>query len=241
MQTQYDSQRIKMELLEDAKVLQTLAEEFEKVDNEAIEGFQVIRPFPPQFTDGVSPLLPPNFFKSTSKCGVTFIAFYEDVDKPFYELTEDPAGNCQVGIGHWLHKGPCNADDRARWGKGLTKEQALEQLAEDIITAEEIVKKSVTVKLTQAQFDALVSLAFNLGEVPADVLTAVNAGDFETAGSLMEKYVYGNDDKYYPGLEKRRKGEHNLLENGLYGNEFCDKSFPKPWDNAKRKYEKSPH
>jgi GH24 family phage-related lysozyme (muramidase) len=55
-------------------------------------------------------------------------------------------------------------------------------------------KKAITgVKLTQAQFDALVSLAYNLGNIPEDVADAVNAGNFEEAGTLMQKYIHGSD------------------------------------------------
>jgi GH24 family phage-related lysozyme (muramidase) len=76
----------------------------------------------------------------------------------------------------------------------MTKDKALELLQQDAQKAEEIVKKAITgVKLTQAQFDALVSLAYNLGNIPEDVADAVNAGNFEEAGTLMQKYIHGSD------------------------------------------------
>jgi GH24 family phage-related lysozyme (muramidase) len=224
LRTQHEANDIGMELKADSERLIALAELFEKVDNEAVEGFEYRPSLPPFGLRGYLKL-PVNWAMTTSKCGIGFIAVHEDVDKPFYPLGPDPAGNCQVGIGHWLHRGPCDDNDRARWGSGLSKEKAQALLAEDVKKAELIVKNSVTVKLTQAQFDALVSLAYNLGKIPEDVLVAVNAGDFEKAGELMQQYVYGNDGVQYGGLITRRADERNLMETGLYGNEFCDFKF----------------
>jgi GH24 family phage-related lysozyme (muramidase) len=221
IRTQHEALSIGMEMKADSERLIALAELFEKADQEAVDGFSIPHVIPPSVMGEIGAIAI-NAIKTTSQCGIAFIAFHEDIDKPFYPLMEDPAGNCQVGIGHWLHKGPCTAADRANWGKGLTKEDAQKLLAEDVKKAEDIVKGCVKVALTQAQFDALVSLAYNLGRIPDDVLAAVNAGDFEKAGELMEKYVYGNDGVYYQGLAKRRADEHNLMENGMYGNESCD-------------------
>jgi GH24 family phage-related lysozyme (muramidase) len=216
---QHEANGIRNGMQEDAEKILILAENFKRVDEQTIAEFVLPPPPPLDFTDFKH--IGPNDFKITSQCGISFIAFHEDVTKDFYGLILDPAGNCQVGIGHLVRKGPCLAEDRAKWGDGLTREKALELLAEDVKVAEEIVKKAVTVGLTQAQFDALVSLAFNLGEIKEDVLDAVNAKDFEKAGELMQAYIEGTDGKVYGGLIKRRDHERDLMLTGMYGNE-CD-------------------
>jgi hypothetical protein len=108
----------------DSGRLTALAELFGKADHSAIEGFRKTIP-PPPF--GLGQILPQstNPLMRTSRCGVMFIAFHKDVDLPFYLRGADCAGNRRVGTGHYLHPGVCNDDDRAQWGDGLTKDQAL--------------------------------------------------------------------------------------------------------------------
>lgn len=78
-----------------------------------------------------------------------------------------------IGVGH---------TGGVKQGDTCTQEQALEWLRADAETAERCVNNSVRVALTQNQFDALVSLIFNIG-----------AGNFRNS-TLLKKLNEGDDD-----------------------------------------------
>ena len=75
---------------------------------------------------------------------------------------------------------------------------------------------SVTVYLTQAQFDALVSYVFNTGplEGSPQLLQNLNNGDYEGAAAEMD--INTSDGIYMQGLENRRIEERNIFINGIY-------------------------
>lgn len=86
--------------------------------------------------------------------------------------------------------------------------QADEWMHQDIGGAVIDIIQNVKVKLTQAQFDALVSLVFNCG---ADPLThtlghKLNAGDYVGAAAEFKKWDH-QAGKELDGLEKRRVAE----------------------------------
>ena len=80
------------------------------------------------------------------------------------------------------HTGP-----DVHYGQVVTETQALAWLASDVGWAESAVNDAVKVPLAQPQFDALVSLVFNLGpgrvmnEKDSTLLRLLNAGDYGTA------------------------------------------------------------
>ncbi len=80
------------------------------------------------------------------------------------------SGQRVVGYGHRL------SDDRAA---SLTKDEAGALLREDLAPFEDMVNDNVHAPLTQSQFDALCSLAFNIGPkafLSSDTLRALNNG-----------------------------------------------------------------
>lgn len=94
----------------------------------------------------------------TSKRGLAFVAREEGLVLHPYN---DSEGHATIGVGHLLHRGPVTAADRARWAH-FTRAQALGLLERDIAVAERAVRQ-VRVKLNRNEFDALVSLTFNIG------------------------------------------------------------------------------
>jgi lysozyme len=97
--------------------------------------------------------------------GLHLIASFEGFVPTCYD---DSAGNCTIGYGHLVHYGPTTVADRVKWGK-LTVAKALELLNADAATAQAAVTSAIKVRLgiipsrQQARYDALVSLAFNIG------------------------------------------------------------------------------
>lgn len=123
---------------------------------------------------------------------------------------QDQAGKWTIGYGHLI--GPFESFPGA-----ITEEKALSLLVRDLDTAESAVNALVTVPITQEQYDALVSLAFNIGAGAfrtSSVLRRLNAGD--TAGAaaafaLWNKVNIGGRLVASAGLSTRRASEAALF------------------------------
>jgi GH24 family phage-related lysozyme (muramidase) len=142
--------------------------------------------------------------------GAKLIAEFEGLRQKLYN---DPAGHCTIGIGHLVHRGPCNGREPARFKRGLTPAQAFALMQRDAQRFANAVN-GLRIPLNQNQFDALVSFTYNLGpgwtgwnnnlrrllrarrfrEVPRELMTWVHAG-----GRVVQ------------GLVRRRKAEGRLF------------------------------
>jgi lysozyme len=74
----------------------------------------------------------------------------------------DGSNTTTIGFGHRLHPGLVTEADREKFKNGITETAANDFLREDLRMAERRVHDHVAVPLTQHQFDALISFAFNL-------------------------------------------------------------------------------
>lgn len=117
---------------------------------------------------------------------------------------------------------PATADERRRgiWTKGYghtkgVKEgdtcslaEADELLHQDVINAVMVVRKLVHVLLSQEQFDALVSLVFNVGPEPLEKTLGrkLNAGNYEGAAAEFTRWDHQNG-VWVRGLDVRRDEE----------------------------------
>ena len=121
-------------------------------------------------------------FEGSVKIGDKHVIYDDKTGRPLNSDKELPAG-ATIGYGHLI-----KSDEDFK--HGITERQATEILRSDISTAEHAIKDNITVPLSQNQYDALVSLAYNIG-----------AKNF--ANSTVVKYV--NDSNYhntkYPTLE----------------------------------------
>lgn len=99
-------------------------------------------------------------------------------------------------------------------GTVITKEVADKLFLRDIAYFENVVNEIITAKLTQNQFDALVSFVYNIGEtnfISGTVDDRINAGDWNGAFAKWAQYVNSGGVKL-PGLENRRKAEIALAK-----------------------------
>ena len=97
-----------------------------------------------------------------------------------------------------------------------TPAECEERLLEDATYAGRGVARGVKVKLTQGQYDALVSFVFNVGETQfyrSTLLRKINAGDCRGAGAEFDRWVYAKG-KRLNGLVSRRADERRALEEG---------------------------
>lgn len=117
-------------------------------------------------------------------------------------------GNCTWGIGFYAHKGVCTPEELAR---KVTASSVEIEYVKRVAEAERRVKVKVKARLTQEQFDALVSFTYNTSNIANDrVYQALNDNDFEGAArkiSEANKVKVNGAWKLAPGLIKRREEE----------------------------------
>lgn len=98
-------------------------------------------------------------------------------------------------------------------GDTITREQADELLRREVAETETAVAGLVKVPLTQTQFDALVSFAFNVGIgalTRSTLLRLLNAGDYGGAADQLLRWNK-NDGSVMEGLARRRQRERAMF------------------------------
>ena len=103
-------------------------------------------------------------------------------------------------------------------GQKATLQECEQRLQEDTTYAGKAVGRYVQRKLTQQQYDTLVSFVFNVGETQfyrSTLLRKINAGDCWGAGAEFDRWVYAKG-KRLKGLVSRRADERKQWEEGCY-------------------------
>ena len=166
---------------------------------------------------------------SISPRGKEFIRRLEKLRLNTYD--SDGAHVVTIGYGHEVQPGE-------HFPAALSVPAANQLFDKDINVAEAAVRKHVTVPLTQSQFDALVSVAFDKGETgfrKSELLREVNAKDFSAAADAlltMTTVIYRDPKTHQPirdpqtgriqthsarGLANRREKERAIFVDAAYG------------------------
>lgn len=148
--------------------------------------------------------------RTLSANGAALIAGHEGKVNHLYD---DPAGHCTIGIGHLVHRGNCNGSEPAEFRRGLSDQEVYDLFIADAGRFIDAVNDLITVPLSQNQFDALVSFAFNVGIGALDGSTLrqkLNRGDYAGAVQEFGKWVKA-DGRTLPGLVRRREDEARLF------------------------------
>lgn len=144
-----------------------------------------------------------------SENGAEFIASWEGfVDHPYKPLPSETYWTW--GYGHYGQDVPT---PDGRGGPKIARAQALKVLAQDAGVAEAAVRSGVEVRLTQNQFDALVSFVFNVGTgaFAGSTLRAVlNAGRYAAVPGELMRWVNAGGHPVQ-GLVNRRRAEADLF------------------------------
>jgi lysozyme len=134
----------------------------------------------------------------TSANGLDFIRREEGVRLTAYR---DAVGVWTIGVGHTLDVKP---------GRVITMQECDELLRKDLEHFEQVVDRCIkNPQVTQGQFDAMVSLCFNIGAVAFASSTLVkrfNLGDVPGAGSEFARWVKAGG-VFNDALAKRRGRE----------------------------------
>lgn len=136
-----------------------------------------------------------------SRAGLELITGFEKLRLTAYL---DAVGVWTIGFGHTRS---------AVSGMQISEARAWDLLSQDVEDAEYAVQRLVRVPLTQYQFDALVSFAFNIGGgafKSSTMLRLINErADPMRIGAEFKRWVYGNGKKL-GGLEVRRAAERRM-------------------------------
>ena len=138
--------------------------------------------------------------------GINLIKRFEGFEPKIYL---DAAGLPTIGYGHLLLPGE---DEMFRNGISEAAGEAL--LIKDVLLAEQAVCRLIKVPLTDGQFDALVSFAFNLGYGALQRSTLrrkVNLEEHEEVPDQFLRWVWAGGRKLR-GLIRRRKREAILYQ-----------------------------
>jgi GH24 family phage-related lysozyme (muramidase) len=142
--------------------------------------------------------------------GYAALRFNEGVVMHYYN--DAPInGNCTWGVGTLAHLGPCT---RAELQRAVLPEQVNAVLTERVHDAERLVRATVTEhRLTQAQFDAAVSFAYNsTNRNTREALDPANQRDMEGVAQhmLLNVMVTPRDRQGRPiGSPRRSQGLAN--------------------------------
>lgn len=99
-----------------------------------------------------------------------------------------------------------------KMGDTITVPKALERLRRDVGVAESAIGRCVKVPLSQSEFNAFTSFAFNVGTeafCSSTLVKKLNAGDYAGACAELKRWVYV-DGRRVQGLVNRREAEYRL-------------------------------
>lgn len=153
--------------------------------------------------------------RSLSWEGVAFIAGFEGFRAHLYH---DAAGHATIGYGHLVHRGAIDGKEPAEFKAGISRQRALQLLTQDAAAAAAEVNRSVTCRLNQHQFDALVSFVFNCGGGNFRTSTLrgkLNAGDLSAVPDELRRWTKAGG-RELAGLIRRREAEGHLFASGRY-------------------------
>lgn len=131
---------------------------------------------------------------------------------------KDSAGLPTIGVGHLLTRSELSSGkivingQPVSYANGLTDQQVLDLLSQDVKPAEQTVNTGVKVPLNQNQFDALVSFAFNAGGAAfagSTLLKLLNQQQYVEVPKQLLRWVRSGG-QVVQGLVNRRSNEIKL-------------------------------
>ena len=139
----------------------------------------------------------------TSQAGIDLVKEYEGLRLTVYK---DSAGKPTIGYGHLIKPGE-------NFSTGISAKKAELMLANDLLATEDSVQRLVNLPLTQGQFDALVSLVFNIGAGQLQKSTLLRKLDTGDLAGAAEEFLRWNKagGKVVEGLRRRRIAEKKMF------------------------------
>ncbi|KQW86952.1 hypothetical protein ASC84_14615 [Acinetobacter sp. Root1280] len=135
---------------------------------------------------------------------------------------DDSKGYCTVGWGHLVSQASCKAVGKREMKDFISIADAKKYFNEDVPKHETYVKNAIKVPLYQYEFDALVSLAFNIGNIGVkapNLCRLINQKKYQDGPKEMldiNKITVKGQKVPEAGLTKRRNSEYQLFIKGIY-------------------------
>lgn len=145
-----------------------------------------------------------------SQNGIDFMASFEGLSLTAYKALPTEK-YWTIGYGHY------GAD--VTQGMTITKAQADTMFSNDLVGYCNAVTNSVHVTVTQAQYDMMVSLCYNIGTGGfrgSSVVTYINQGKIQMAADSFLKWNKSGG-QVIQGLVRRRSAERQIFLNGYSG------------------------
>jgi lysozyme len=142
--------------------------------------------------------------------GLDLIKRFEGFSSTIYIC---PAGYPTIGYGHVVLD-----EEKDRFAAGIDQEQGEELLRHDAQVAERAVLRLIDVRLTDGQFDALVSFTFNLGSGALQRSTLrrkVNREEHAQVPDQLMRWVWARGKKLKGLIIRRRAESRSYSENHL--------------------------
>ena len=143
---------------------------------------------------------------SISPSGVDLICNFEGLRLKAYD---DGVGVWTIGYGTTKYPNGI----RVKKGDTCTLDQAKAYMQNDLKAFEQTVNSAVKVPVSQNQFDALVSLAYNIGSTAfknSTLVKRLNEGNYKAAANQFDVWVNAGG-KRMQGLVNRRAAERTLF------------------------------
>ena len=150
-----------------------------------------------------------------SEQGLELLKQWEGFKSKVYK---DSAGLPTIGVGHLLTQSERTSGAivinglAVQYADGLTDQQVLDLLGQDVQPAEQAVNIGVKVALDQNQFDALVSFTFNTGTgafSSSTLLKVLNQGQYDQVPDQLRRWNKAGG-QVVQGLVNRRENEIKL-------------------------------
>jgi lysozyme len=150
-----------------------------------------------------------------SEHGLELLKQWEGFELKVYK---DSAGLPTIGVGHLITKPEQSSGNiviagvPVQYANGLTDQQVLDLLSQDVQPAEQAVNNGVKVALDQNQFDALVSFTFNVGVgafTSSTLLKVLNQSQYDGVPDQLRRWNKAGG-KVVQGLVNRRENEVTL-------------------------------
>ena len=142
-----------------------------------------------------------------SERGIALIQSFEGFESEPYRC---PAGVPTIGYGTTIYP---NGKPVKMTDNPIGEDLAVSFLMANLAKYQDAVERYVQVHVTQGQFDALTSFAYNLGMralKDSTLLRKLNSGDVAGAAAQFDKWVYAGSTRL-AGLVRRRRAEKELF------------------------------
>jgi len=162
-----------------------------------------------------------NIYNLSTKAADLLQAIETLATKPYDDQTAlditDWVSGATIGYGHLISK-----SDWPKYKDGFTKADAVNLFNADLAPFVSTIKSKVTATITQNEFDAMVILAFNIGQKgfsDSSALKMINDPGAKTTYSTLEsawKAWNKSNGSINNGLVNRRNSEWNIYTKGIY-------------------------